>query len=254
MTKHFWGSLLVAALLGGPAVAADMAVKAMPVKALPVPVVVYTWTGCYVGASGGGLWAHKRWTDDDTLSTTFGRARYDHSTSGGMAGGQVGCDYQMGRWVFGIEGSYHWADSNATSNDLIFTNVSGTTNVTGLGTVTGRVGYTIVEQALIYVRGGVAFERDRYSTNNLTTGLQLTTASEDRTGGLVGVGFEYLFLKNLSAFIEYDYADMGTRDVNFNFLTRPGLFNTYSIRERKDIVKIGLNWRFNLAQPVVAKY
>jgi len=251
MSEHFRGSLLIAALLGGPAVAADMP---MPVKAPPVPVAVYTWTGCYVGGSGGGLWAHKRWTDDDNLSTTFGRTRFDHTTSGGMAGGQVGCDYQTGRWVFGGEGSYHWADSNATSNDLVFTNVSGTTNVSGLGTITGRVGYTIVDQALIYVRGGVAFERDRYSTTNLTANVQLTSASENRTGGLVGAGFEYLLLKNLSAFIEYDYADMGSRDVNFAFLTRPGLSTTYLIRERKDIVKVGLNWRFNLAQPVVAKY
>ncbi|MBR1086652.1 porin family protein [Bradyrhizobium manausense] len=250
MSKHFWGSLLVAALLGGPAVAADMP---MPVKALPLPVAVYTWTGCYIGGSGGGLWAHKRWTDADNLSTTLGSVRFNHTAGGGMVGGQLGCDYQVGRWVFGIEGSYHWADSNATSNDLIFTNVSGTTNVSGFGTVTGRVGYTIVDQALIYVRGGVAFERDRYSTNNLTTGVQLTSASENRTGGLVGVGFEYLFLKNLSAFVEYDYADMGSRDVNFSFLTRPGS-TTYSIRERKDIVKVGINYHFNLAQPVVAKY
>lgn len=232
-----------------------MPVKAMPVKAPPVPVVVYTWTGCYIGGNGGGLWAHKRWTDDDTLSTTFGRQLEDHTTSGGMAGGQIGCDYQTGRWVFGIEGSYDWVDSNATTGNLVFPlNLSGTTNVTGLGTIAGRVGYTVVEQALIYVRGGVAFERDRYTVNSLTTTLPILTATEDRTGGFIGAGFEYLFLPNLSAFIEYDYFDMGTRDITFNSLVRTGAFTTNSIRERKDVVKVGLNWRFNWAQPVVAKY
>ena len=109
--------------------AADMALKAPP---LPV-AVVYSWTGCYVGASGRGLWAHKRWVDSDPLSTTFNQTRFDHTTSGGMAGGQIGCDYQTGRWVFGIEGSYHWANLNATSIDRIFNTVSGTTNVSGSG-------------------------------------------------------------------------------------------------------------------------
>jgi outer membrane immunogenic protein len=251
MSKSFWGGLIAIALLGGPAVAADMPVKALPP---PLPVVVYTWTGCYVGANGGGLWARKNWTDADTLSTTLGRPLEDHTTSGGMAGGQIGCDYQTGRWVFGIEGSYDWADSSATSNNLIFTNVSGTSDVTALGTITGRVGFTIVEQALIYVRGGVAFERDRYNTTNLTTTLPLLTASQDRTGGIIGIGFEYLVLKNLSLFAEYDYADMGTSNVNFLSTDGRNFTTTYSIRERKDIFKVGLNWRFNWAQPVVAKY
>jgi outer membrane immunogenic protein len=251
MSKTFWGTVVAVALLAAPAMAADL-----PYKARPMPVAeVYSWTGCYIGVSGGGLWAHKRWTDNDPFSRTRGLDRYDHTTSGGMIGGQGGCDYQVGRWVFGIEGSYHWADSNATSRDLQFpTLFSGTTNVTGLGTVTGRVGYTVMEQALLYVRGGVAFERDRYTITGLTAGLPLANASEDRTGGLVGVGFEYLFTKNLSGFIEYDYIDMGTRDVSFAPTTGVGIFTINSIRERKDVVKVGLNWRFNMAQPVVAKY
>jgi hypothetical protein len=63
-----------------------------------------------------------------------------------------------------------------------------------------------------------------------------------------------LFLKNLSGFIEYDYADMGTSNVNFVSTAGRNFTTTYSIRERKDILKVGLNWRFNMAQPVVAKY
>ena len=108
-------------------------------------------------------------------------------------------------------------------------------------------------KGLIYLRGGAAFERDRYSINNTTTGTQLFTASEDRTGGQIGAGFEYLFTPNLSAFVEYDYVDMGTRDVGFLSTIR-NFTNPFSIHERKDVVKAGLNWRFNMAQPVVAKY
>jgi opacity protein-like surface antigen len=43
--------------LSAPAVAADL-----PVKAAPPPVVVSTWTGCYIGGSVGGAWAKSDWT------------------------------------------------------------------------------------------------------------------------------------------------------------------------------------------------
>jgi outer membrane immunogenic protein len=251
MGKTFWGTVVAVALLAAPAVAADL-----PYKARPMPVVeVYNWTGCYIGVSGGGLWAHKRWTDDDPFNTTRGLDRESHTASGGMIGGQGGCDYQTGRWVFGVEGSYHASNATATTNDLLFpTTLTGTTDVSGLGTVTARFGYTVMEQALLYVRGGVAFERDRYSMAVVTGNVLLATAGETRTGGLIAVGFEYLLSKNLSAFIEYDYIDMGSRDVTFVSVTRGTPFQIDSIRERKDVVKVGVNWRFNMAQPVVAKY
>jgi outer membrane immunogenic protein len=249
MSKNFWVGVFASVLLGTPAVAADMAVKAMPMA----PPVVYTWTGCYIGASGGGVWAHKVWNDRDQFSRFNGLNRADHTADGGMVGGQIGCDYQFGRFVIGIEGSYHWVDASVTNPDLqgpaFFRN---TTDVTGLGTITGRAGYAVMDQALIYVRGGVAFERDRYTITSVTANLPFATGGEDRTGGLIGVGFEYMFTKNLSVFAEYDYIDMGSRNIDLRFVNGNG-FTTYNIRERKDVVKVGLNWRFNWAQPVVAK-
>jgi outer membrane immunogenic protein len=126
--------------------------------------------------------------------------------------------------------------------------------VSGLGEVGGRVGYTVTNQALLYLRGGAAFEHDRYGITTQAANLLLATASENRVGGFVGVGFEYLFTQNISVFGEYDYVDMGTRDISFASTAAPRIFTTQSIRERKDVVKVGLNYRFNLAQPVVAKY
>ena len=155
--------------------------------------------------------------------------------------------------MFGIEGSYDAVDANATSA-IALTTLAGTTNVKGLGEVGGRVGYTVVDQALLYIRGGAAFERDHYNISTQVTNVLIATASETRVGGFVGVGFEYLFTKNISAFSEYDYVDMGTRDVSFTDARAPVTLTTQSIRERKDVVKVGLNYRFNLGQPVVAKF
>lgn len=249
--KRILGIAFAAGLSAGPALAADMAVKAPRVAVAPAPV--YTWTGCYIGANGGGLWAHKRWTDGVPGIRGGNVTTVDHTASGGMGGGQIGCDYQTGRWVFGIEGSYDAVSASATS-PIALTTLAGTTNVKGLGEVGGRVGYTVIDQALLYIRGGVAFERDRYNISTQVANILLATASETRTGGFVGVGFEYLFTQNVSAFIEYDYVDMGTHNVSFTSTAVPVTFTTQSIRERKDVVKVGLNYRFNWAQPVVAKY
>jgi opacity protein-like surface antigen len=43
----------VVGLIGTPAFAADMAVKARP---LPAPAPVFSWTGCYLGGYAGGAW------------------------------------------------------------------------------------------------------------------------------------------------------------------------------------------------------
>src|SRR6266851_849014 len=65
MRRHLgWAlaSVILVALSGlGGAMAADMAVKARPVAP---PVVIYNWSGCYIGGNVGGGW--KR----NTLSST----------------------------------------------------------------------------------------------------------------------------------------------------------------------------------------
>src|SRR5947209_581470 len=95
-------SLCVASLgigLALPAFAADMPVKA-PLKA-PPPVVL-SWTGCYLGGNFGGGWADKHYTDPLALPPAFDLG--SHTAEGMVGGGQVGCDYQTGPWVFGAQG------------------------------------------------------------------------------------------------------------------------------------------------------
>src|SRR5207247_2684925 len=51
MNKLLIGSVALAAIAAGPAMAADM-----PLKAPPPMVSYYDWTGVYLGASIGGVW------------------------------------------------------------------------------------------------------------------------------------------------------------------------------------------------------
>ena len=72
---------------------------------------------------------------------------------------QVGADYQFApNWVLGIEGQYSWLGSN--NNNVAFTGAGAgfvyNHNQRGLGSVTGRLGYTW-GPALLYVKGGYAY-------------------------------------------------------------------------------------------------
>src|SRR5215813_14159400 len=51
MKKLLLGGLVLTSLIAGPAMAADM-----PVKAAPPPPFVYNWSGFYVGLNAGGVW------------------------------------------------------------------------------------------------------------------------------------------------------------------------------------------------------
>lgn len=225
-------------------------------KAPVAPVVVYNWTGCFIGANGGGLWARKSWTYADTLApATLGLPATSHTASGGMGGGQIGCDYQAGRWVVGIQGDYDATNSKGSGIDSFFNRLSDESNVRGLGTVTVKGGYLVTDQFLLYVRGGVAFENDRYNIYQLPLSTLAATGTQNRTGGTVGIGGEYLITNSWSAFVEYDYYDMGTKTATLTSTVTNLPFTTQSIRERKDVVRAGLNWRFNLGGgAVVAKY
>ena len=110
--KKFALGMFAAVAMTGSAVAADMApryAKAPP----PAPVVVYNWTGCYIGGNIGGGWA--RTTQERTESSAsdwlFRPTNYGSSDGSDFVGGaQIGCDYQFaGNWVLGIQGMYDYA-------------------------------------------------------------------------------------------------------------------------------------------------
>jgi outer membrane immunogenic protein len=224
-------------LASGAAMAADLS------RPPPAPAPVYTkapmaplftWTGCYIGGNGGGLWAKKDWNN-----ATLG-AESSADVSGGLAGGQVGCNYQVSAWVFGIQGDYDWTSASGNASDPLFAPDLATdgTKIKSLASVTGRVGYAW-DRFLGYVKGGGAWVKDEYTATDNTLGL-VSTASETRTGWTIGVGGEYAFTNWLTGFAEYDYYDFGTKSNNFAGLAFP----TINIKETQSVAKAGLNFKF----------
>jgi outer membrane immunogenic protein len=146
-----------------------------------------------------------------------------------MGGVQVGYDTQFSpNWVFGLEANYSFLDTNG--NILVNR---------GLGSVTGRLGYTW-GPALLYVKGGYGWADSRFVNGFAGSG--------GRDGYTVGGGLEYLFTQNWSGKVEYQYYDFGT--VNF-VGPAPGLV-AGSFRNDQHTIKVGLNYRFNWGAPVGA--
>jgi outer membrane immunogenic protein len=236
-----------------------MAVKARPAPI--APIAIYDWTGLYVGINGGGGWSRKCWD----LTNNFGvlvvppAPEGCHDATGGTVGGQIGYRWQASNWVFGLEAQGNWADFTGSNLNLFFPGVVDRTKIDAFGLFTGQIGYAW-NNALLYVKGGGAVVRDKYSTAFTATGIVIDAAQETRWGGAVGAGVEYGFTPNLSVALEYDHLFMGTRDVT-TFTTgqdprfRAGLFSaTDRIRQDVDLFTARLNYRFNWAQPVVARY
>ena len=100
--KLLLGSVAFVALTaGGPAGAADL--RAPVYKAPPVAEAAFNWSGCYVGAHAGYGWGRNK--NDFGTAVASGPTEegafapgefgpFNHDTSGGVAGGQLGCNYQ----------------------------------------------------------------------------------------------------------------------------------------------------------------
>ncbi|WP_114186610.1 outer membrane protein, partial [Microvirga aerophila] len=103
----------------GAAAAADLPVRAAPPAPMIAAVPVFTWTGFYVGVNAG-----YGWQNNDNNSSIFvpagtfvtapaasGTITFaDDEGEGFVGGGQIGYNYQMGSFVFGVEADLQWAD------------------------------------------------------------------------------------------------------------------------------------------------
>jgi outer membrane immunogenic protein len=88
--------------------------------------------------------------------------------------------------------------------------------VKGFVTFTGRVGYTVLPQALLYVKGGGAWTQDNITVTIPSAGFLSEFANNvSFHGWTVGGALEWLLLPYLSFFVEYDHMDFGTKSVLF---------------------------------------
>ena len=192
MKKLLLGAVFGMGLMSAPAFAADMS---YPVKAQPIIVPAFSWTGFYLGAnvgyggdkfrypfsafadryeSEGDAEAAARFGEPQNLPEGFEledsldlKGAFDLTSSGFFGGGQIGYNYQFeNSWVIGVEADFEWSgiegelSGNANlllDDDLIGgVNFSAGSEVEWFGTIRARLGYAW-DRVFLYGTGGAAY-------------------------------------------------------------------------------------------------
>jgi opacity protein-like surface antigen len=240
-------------LLLSPVAAAAIAVVSMPIAAPaadlavspPPPVPYFSWTGLYAGVHLGAGWSRKDWSDPFP-APVFGD-RVD--ASGAVAGGQIGFNYQLGWFVWGVEADAAWAHLEGTNT--CFATIGGVNcgvQVRSVATIAARLGYAI-DRNLLYIKGGGAWVNDRYDLNLIAFGLGTPSTTATNWGWTIGGGVEHALLPNWTVKLEYNYIDVGSKTVAFAV---PPPFDSFSIDQRVHVAKLGVNYLFGGG--AVAKY
>jgi outer membrane immunogenic protein len=234
---------LVALGVAVPASAADLGVRRGPAVAPIAVAPIYNWTGFYIGGHVGWAQAEHDFVDD--LGFFGPTAVFSDRADGFIGGGQLGFNYQVGQWVFGVEGQFSWTDLSRTDT-FGLPGVTFDRDINWIATVAGRLGIAF-GNALIYGKGGVAFMD--WSSALTVPGFGSASVGDTETGWMVGFGLEYGFTPNWSAKIEYNFNHF--EDVANNFFVGTGFHNDVDIH----LVKFGINYRFGgKAPPIAARY
>lgn len=244
------------ALMTGAAFAADLDVE-RPVYRPTYVQRTYDWTGLYFGLNAGYSAAH------GTSSTGFTNGRLNGITvtsaadfSGGVAGGQLGFNWQAGWVVFGVEIDGMWSGQKQSTTVGCGAGclVADSARLRALVTGRARIGAAF-DRVLVYATFGGAWASatdDLTVTFGGTTGSFLTI-SNSKSGLTAGVGVEGAFWGNWSARLEYLYIDIDGLTSNGGqasvFVLPPGNPNAGGTvaetwRFRDHVVRVGLNYRF----------
>jgi len=198
---------------------------------------VWSWTGCYLGAHAGYGMERDVWAGPNG--------------GGGLAGGQLGCNYQMNMLVLGVEGEGFWSGMksayNFSSPGLWY---HYTTKNTSDYDVALRLGIAL-DRALIYGKAG--WVGGQFDWGYVDSAGGVISASSTLNGLLLALGLEYAIDGNWSAKFEYDYLGFAAKDVYSTFTCPAGCSNfTVSRDAQKQLFKLGLNYRFDLGKAPVA--
>ena len=198
-TRTFLLVSCVAACFAQAASALDLnTITPPPVKPQQKP----DWAGFYFKSNSG--------TSDPWTALTPATGFTSPTNAAPPTSEAFGYNFQSGNFVFGLEGSMAAAnfDGKFTAPYLPATTAGAwTPNMNWLGTVTGRLGYS-VGQWLPYVKGGFA-AADVGSPLQGAGQIGSFTQGTTTGGWTAGVGFEYQFSPKWSLGLEYLYTDLG---------------------------------------------
>lgn len=223
----------------------------------------YNWTGPYAGLHLGYGWGNSD-TNFSPLpdSNSFGMlpAKLSPHPSGVAGGVQVGYNYQMGRFVVGIEADFSGSGmSGSSTSAMIGTNGAPIAGVGPLkahqtinwfGTLRPRLGYTITPTILLYGTGGLAYGNISSSADTdlrpLLPIFYHASSSGTNVGWTAGGGIEWAVSKCWSIKTEYLFMDLGSRSsvADSNIALTPPTQVGYKWQTTVNILNFGVNYKF----------
>jgi outer membrane immunogenic protein len=193
----------------------------MPVKAPLLPFIsAYSWSGAYVGLNGGFGWGRTNHTASLTVGGA-GATTGDFDANGGLFGGTLGYNRQIGQYVVGLETDLDWSNIKGSFGRTAVAPIVGAVSFSlgselkWLDTTRVRVGWAN-DRTLLYVAGGAAFGglTTTASANAALLGFAVAATAGDtltRFGWTLGGGIEYAFNDMFTGRVEYLYVDLGTQ-------------------------------------------
>jgi outer membrane immunogenic protein len=255
------GFAVAASALATAASAADLPVPAAPAYAPPVyRPVIYDWTGIYGGINVGGGVLDDVVTNTTTTTLLNAGTQTKLSPFSVVGGAQAGFNIEFAPFVIGAEGTFTWSNisgTQVTPSLLPTISENSVSTPQWYATATGRAGFA-ANDFLFYAKGGAAWMNVHYTQNVAAGSVQSAqTIVDTRSGFTVGGGVEFGMTENLSARLEYDFLDFGTKTYNFNNLgftpagspigtaLTPIGAAPMSIKSFTQLITVGLNYRFN---------
>jgi len=225
----------------------------------------FDWSGCYVGVNAGAAWNHAKFSTTVDQGTHYSLASNTALVSaaasgsgsgdaGFIGGGQVGCTWQKGSLVFGVEGDFNGLTAKTSvTGDTVTTlgavSVTNSIETSWLATVRPRVGYAPY-RGLVYLTGGVAFARFKFTQTYSEPSFPAFGGSEvsaTTTGWTFGGGYEYAVTDSLSAKIEYLYARFNAFGNDWLLVTPIATSNQFhgsAADLNLNILRVGLSYKF----------
>lgn len=254
--------VLVAVAEAPPAAAAK--VPALPAPAPPPRPFSFRWTGLYFGVHIG----HGSGNADTTITPLPTAAIFINlapttlqpDPGGVLGGGQVGFNWQRGKFVFGAEADLTGSGMDGTDDVSPIIQNNGTPfpgagfliahqDTSWVGTLRPRLGVTLVPRLLVYGTAGLAYGHVAFSADSdfRPVGTEHYPAAFDKTkkGWTAGAGAEIAILKRWTVKGEYLYYDLGSETFTANPVPPLPPFQVrYNWETTAQTIKFGLNFKF----------
>jgi outer membrane immunogenic protein len=223
------------------------------------------YTGCYAGGHTG--YGHGSTTLSDSspinISGQYAGGLIDNAQTqqpdsmdqvGMLLGGQVGCDYEFHKAVFGLSYSLDGSDINGTAAGNHQYNFYGSglesIKTDTLMDLSLRAGYDW-DPLLTYVKAGFARAHDKFVVSSGFEDGVFFNGEKTLTGMVLGIGGEWPISKSVTAYAEADHYSFPGSAVHMVSQSTSGYGEEQAdvnVVSEINVVKIGLNYRWSFAK------